>query len=73
MNLDTVTSCMANFVTSNLLIILNGIISDVVTILRIYAVTGGDRRPVMFLTLLAVFNVVSNVYSSFQYHIICSC
>ncbi|KZT01392.1 uncharacterized protein LAESUDRAFT_482537 [Laetiporus sulphureus 93-53] len=53
--------CMANFMTSNLVFTLIGLISGVVTVLRVYAVTGGDRRPVMLLTLITVLNVAFNV------------
>ncbi|KZT00216.1 uncharacterized protein LAESUDRAFT_732477 [Laetiporus sulphureus 93-53] len=69
-NFSTVTVrgtifCMASLVMSGLLRILTGAISETATILRIYAVTGGDRRLVILLALLAVFNVITNVYVCF--------
>ncbi|KZT05697.1 uncharacterized protein LAESUDRAFT_210928 [Laetiporus sulphureus 93-53] len=56
---------MANFVAKNAVFDLITVISNVVTMLRVYAVTGSDRRPVIFLALVMVFNVVLNAYTEF--------
>ncbi|KZT05718.1 uncharacterized protein LAESUDRAFT_726652 [Laetiporus sulphureus 93-53] len=65
MNIYTVASCMANFMASNVVFDLLAVISQVVTMLRVYAVTGGDRRPVMLVALMTVLNVVFDAYTEF--------
>ncbi|KZT05714.1 uncharacterized protein LAESUDRAFT_211915 [Laetiporus sulphureus 93-53] len=57
--------CMGNIVATNVVFELIAVTSQVVTMLRLYAVTGGDRRPVMLLALMAVLNVVVNTYNRF--------
>ncbi|KZT02288.1 uncharacterized protein LAESUDRAFT_436414 [Laetiporus sulphureus 93-53] len=58
---------MVWFVASEPIAILLAIISEAVTILRTYAVTGGDRRPVTLLTLCVIVKVVISVYSAFTH------
>ncbi|KZT05756.1 uncharacterized protein LAESUDRAFT_213436 [Laetiporus sulphureus 93-53] len=59
--------CMANFVTNTVVFELIAIISEV------YAVTGGDRRPVMLLALIIVLNVDSHMHPVLRFNFSTRC